>query len=70
MVDRYGQKSFSLSGLYSDEIAAMIGDTSFTITPRRGEYQLLDKETGDLVDHTIFRTPTKMGKGVLCSQNG
>ena len=43
----------------------MIGDTSFTITPRRGEYQLLDKETGDLVDHTIFRTPTKMGKGVL-----
>ena len=53
------------AGLYSDEIAAMIGDTSFTITPRRGEYQLLDKETGDLVDHTIFRTPTKMGKGVL-----
>lgn len=53
------------AGLYSDEIAAMIGDTSFTITPRRGEYQLLDKEVGDLVDHTIFRTPTKMGKGVL-----
>ena len=31
------------AGLYSDEIAAMIGDTSFTITPRRGKYQLLDK---------------------------
>ena len=53
------------AGLYSDAVAAMIGDTSFTITPRRGEYQLLDKEAGDLVGHTIFRTPTKMGKGVL-----
>ena len=53
------------AGLFADEIAAMVGDTSFHITPRRGEYQLLDKEAGDLVTHTIFRTPTRMGKGVL-----
>jgi len=55
------------AGLYSDEIAAMIGDTSFTITPRRGEYILLDRECGGLVKHTVFRTPSKMGKGILVS---
>lgn len=53
------------AGVYADEIAAMAGDTSFTINPRRGEYILLDKECGHLVSHTIFRTPSKMGKGIL-----
>lgn len=53
------------AGLYADKIAAMVGDTSFTIHPRRGEYILLDKEMGNLVSHTIFRTPSKMGKGIL-----
>jgi glycerol-3-phosphate dehydrogenase len=43
----------------------MAGDTSFSIRPRRGEYILLDKECGDMVSHTIFRTPSKMGKGIL-----
>ncbi len=55
------------AGLYSDAIAAMVGDTSFTVHPRRGEYILLDRECGDLVSHTIFRTPSKMGKGILVS---
>ena len=55
------------AGLFSDEIAKMIGDDSFTINPRRGEYILLDREEGDLVSHTIFRTPSKMGKGILVS---
>lgn len=53
------------AGLYADEIASMAGDTSFSIRPRRGEYILLDKECGDMVSHTIFRTPSKMGKGIL-----
>lgn len=55
------------AGLFSDKIANMVGDYSFTITPRRGEYVLLDKECGSIVKHTIFRTPTKMGKGILVS---
>lgn len=55
------------AGVYSDAIAAMVGDTSFTVHPRRGEYVLLDKESGGLVSHTIFRTPSKMGKGILVS---
>ena len=55
------------AGINSDEIAAMTGDTSFSIHPRRGEYILLDKECGDLIKSTIFVTPTKMGKGILTS---
>ncbi|MBQ3123840.1 MAG: NAD(P)/FAD-dependent oxidoreductase [Clostridia bacterium] len=55
------------AGLFSDEIAKMVGDDSFTINPRRGEYILLDKECGTLVNTTVFRTPSKMGKGILVS---
>ncbi len=53
------------AGIHSDDVARMIGDDSFTITPRRGEYILLDKAEGNACSHTIFRTPTKMGKGIL-----
>ena len=53
------------AGLYADTIARMVGDDSFSIHPRKGEYLLLDKECGNLVKHTVFRTPSKMGKGIL-----
>ncbi len=55
------------AGVYSDKIAKMVGDDSFTVHPRRGEYILLDRECGNIVKHTIFRTPSKMGKGILVS---
>ncbi len=53
------------AGIYSDKIAKMIGDNSFDVHPRRGEYILLDKECGSVVKTTVFRTPSKMGKGIL-----
>jgi glycerol-3-phosphate dehydrogenase len=55
------------AGLYSDRIAAMTGDNDFTVHPRRGEYMLLDKAAGNIITHTIFRCPSKMGKGILVS---
>lgn len=55
------------AGVYSDTIAAMVGDNSITITPRRGEYILMDKECGTTTSRTIFRTPSAMGKGILVS---
>jgi glycerol-3-phosphate dehydrogenase len=55
------------AGIYSDKIARLLGDSSFDVHPRRGEYVLLDKESGDIVSHTIFVTPSKMGKGILVS---
>ena len=56
------------AGLYADKIAKMVGDDSFDIHPRRGEYILLDRECEGLVTHTIFRTPSKMGKGILVTK--
>ncbi len=55
------------AGVHSDAVARMIGDDSFSITPRKGEYILLDKECGEIVNTTVFRTPSKMGKGILVS---
>ncbi len=53
------------AGCHADEVAKMVGDDSFTITPRRGEYVLLDREAGGTAKHTIFRCPSAMGKGIL-----
>lgn len=55
------------AGLYSDEIAELAGDKEFKVKPRRGEYRILDKKVSDIVNHVIFTTPTKAGKGVLVS---
>ncbi len=63
----YARYIVNAAGLYSDAIARMVGDDSFSVHPRRGEYILLDKECGSLVNATIFRTPSKMGKGILVS---
>lgn len=53
------------AGVFSDEVARLVGDDSFSIRPRVGEYLLMDKSEGNLVSHTLFQVPSKMGKGVL-----
>ncbi len=53
------------AGIYSEEVAALAGGCGVTITPRKGEYMLLDKTQGHTVSHTIFQPPSAMGKGVL-----
>ena len=55
------------AGGFSDRVARMLGDESFTIIPRAGEYMLLDKTEGSRVKHTIFQVPSKEGKGILVS---
>lgn len=55
------------AGLFSDKVANMVGDFSFSVHPRKGEYILLDNECGSLTKHTIFRTPSEKGKGILVS---
>ncbi len=55
------------AGIYSDDVAGLVGDDSFSVNARRGEYILLDKECGNLVSKTVFPTPSKMGKGILVS---
>lgn len=53
------------AGVYSDKFHNMICEEKIHITPRKGEYCLLDKSVGDYVEKTIFQLPNKMGKGVL-----
>lgn len=62
-----GKTVINCAGLYSGEIANLIGDT-IAVKGRKGEYILLDRESGDFVSHTLFFTPTKLGKGILVTQ--
>ncbi|RHP33887.1 NAD(P)/FAD-dependent oxidoreductase [Lachnotalea sp. AF33-28] len=53
------------AGVYADVFHNMISEERIHITPRRGEYCLLDKKDGGIVDKTIFQLPGAMGKGIL-----
>ena len=59
------------AGTHADDIYKLVlkdrKNDSFTILPCKGEYYLLDKDQGSLMNHVIFQTPTKLGKGVLVS---
>ena len=55
------------AGVYADSLHNMISSGKIHITPRRGDYCLLDKTTGSHVNHTIFPLPGKYGKGILVS---
>ena len=51
------------AGYGAEKLANMVGDYSFKIGARKGEYILLDK--GYFVKSTLFFTPTEKGKGIL-----
>ncbi len=55
------------AGVYADIIHNMVCSKKIHITPRRGDYCLLDKNTGDYARQVIFPLPGKFGKGVLVS---
>lgn len=55
------------AGIWSDKINDMAAPHTFTVSANKGEYFLLDKSQGTLVNHVIFQCPSKVGKGVLVS---
>lgn len=57
----------SAAGVHGDVLHDQLCETKLSIVPRRGEYCLLDRRDGELVQHTIFQLPSAMGKGVLVS---
>lgn len=62
------QASFVINcaGGGADKIANMIGDYSFKIKPRLGDYILLNRNQGHLTKKTLFPCPDPvLGKGVL-----
>lgn len=55
------------AGVHADELAACVSDAGFSITPRRGDYRLMNTAAGAKFAHTMFQAPTEAGKGVLVS---
>lgn len=53
------------AGVHADDVHNLICKESFKITPRKGEYFVMDKTQGNVVSHTIFQCPSKLGKGIL-----
>ena len=53
------------AGVYADTIHNMVSDKKMKITPRRGDYCLLDKSAGKHVSKVIFALPNQYGKGIL-----
>ncbi len=56
------------AGVYSDKIASMIEDIDWAITPRKGEYYVLDHFKEGFVNHVIFPLPSSKGKGILVTK--
>ncbi len=65
--DFYCRWVVNAAGLYADEVMHKAGvRPEFKITPRRGEYVILDKAEFQLTQPTIlFPTPSDKGKGIL-----
>lgn len=55
------------AGVFADSVHDLALPHSFTTAPSRGEYYLMDKSEGDVVNHVVFQCPNKDGKGVLVS---
>jgi len=53
------------AGLYADVINNMVSTTLLRITPRRGEYWMVDKAYEGAFTATLFQLPSAMGKGIL-----
>ncbi|MEG2660393.1 MAG: NAD(P)/FAD-dependent oxidoreductase [Oscillospiraceae bacterium] len=53
------------AGIHADIIHNMVAEPSFSISPSKGEYYLLDTSEGKTVNSVIFQAPSKDGKGVL-----
>lgn len=53
------------AGVYADKIHNLICEEAYKITPIKGEYFVMDKSQGNVVKHTVFQCPSKLGKGIL-----
>jgi glycerol-3-phosphate dehydrogenase len=55
------------AGLGCDAVDQLFGYDRFTVTPRRGELLVFDKQARPLTDKIVLPVPSKLGKGVLVS---
>lgn len=55
------------AGVHSDEIHNLVAEPAYAIHPTRGQYYLLDRSQGEIVNSVIFPTPNEKTKGILVS---
>jgi len=55
------------AGLYADVISKKVG-INFDITPRKGEYYLIDEDVKERVKRIVHQVPTELTKGVYISE--
>lgn len=53
------------AGLYADKIEALVGEPSFTLRYRKGEYIVLALQDRPVTNRIIYPVPSILGKGVL-----
>lgn len=69
VVSTSGGRTFAASlvvnaaGLWSDEVARLAGDHSFTLTPRKGQFIIIEEDHG--VSQIILPIPNRISKGIL-----
>ena len=51
------------AGLWSDEVARLVGDDSFTLTPRKGQFIVVEQDHG--ISQIILPIPNRISKGIL-----
>ena len=51
------------AGLWSDEVARLVGDNSFALTPRKGQFIVVEEDHG--VSQIILPIPNRISKGIL-----
>ncbi len=53
------------AGVYADNITNLISKATFSITPRKGSYFVIDKLAAPLVNSVVFPLPSAHSKGIL-----
>jgi glycerol-3-phosphate dehydrogenase len=53
------------AGLHADDVARLVGDDSFAIYPRKGEFLVFEAPEGRALDRILLPVPTERTKGVL-----
>jgi len=57
------RQAFDCAGVRADQVAALAGDESFALTPRKGQFLVSEHTAG--VDRIVLPIPGPLGKGML-----
>ena len=61
----HARVAVNAAGLHADDVARLVGDDSFEIYPRKGEFFVFELPGNRSLDRIVLPVPTKRTKGVL-----